>query len=88
MTLAFSLWQAWAEEMSAFVKSVDENHLLESGLEGFYSSAVFPESLDEEDSNPGSFFTQYGVDFIRNHEIPGIDFASVHSYPDNFTDRD
>jgi hypothetical protein len=70
--------------MAAFLKGVDGNHLLTTGLEGFYSSTVNSESVEQESSNPGSFATQYGVDFIRNHDVSGIDFASVHSYPDNW----
>lgn len=76
--------QEWLEEMAACVKSMDGNHLVTTGLEGFYSSVVFPGSVEQESSNPGSFATQYGVDFIRNHQVSGIDFASVHSYPDNW----
>lgn len=76
--------QAWLEEMALYVKSLDTNHMLEVGLEGFYSSAVSLESVDRESSNPGTFATQYGVDFIRNQQISALDFASVHSYPDNW----
>ena len=78
------LVQAWLEEMAAYVKSVDENHMLTTGLEGFYSSTVSSDSVVQESSNPGSYATQYGVDFIRNHQVSGIDFASVHLYPDNW----
>ena len=31
--------QSWIEEMVPFVKSLDANHLLTIGAEGFYSSA-------------------------------------------------
>ncbi|XP_024359301.1 putative mannan endo-1,4-beta-mannosidase 9 [Physcomitrium patens] len=80
-----NVFQAWLEEMALYVKSLDTNHMLEVGLEGFYSSAVSLESVDRESSNPGTFATQYGVDFIRNQQISALDFASVHSYPDNWT---
>ncbi|EFJ23690.1 hypothetical protein SELMODRAFT_232427 [Selaginella moellendorffii] len=68
--------QAWIEEMSAFVKSLDSNHMLEVGLEGFYCSS------DLQRAGLGSWSSDLGTDFIRNNAIPSIDFATVHSYPD------
>lgn len=69
--------QAWITEMAAHVKSIDSNHLLEAGLEGFYG----PQSSSEVQTNPGF---QVGTDFISNNLIPGIDFATLHSYPDQW----
>ncbi|KAL0921476.1 hypothetical protein M5K25_008552 [Dendrobium thyrsiflorum] len=69
--------QAWITEMAAHVKSIDSNHLLEAGLEGFYG----PKSNSEVQTNPGF---QVGTDFISNNQIPGIDFATLHSYPDQW----
>ncbi|KAH7651119.1 Mannan endo-1,4-beta-mannosidase protein [Dioscorea alata] len=69
--------QAWITEMAAHVKSIDSNHLLEVGLEGFYGQS----SSRMLQSNPGF---QIGTDFISNNLIPGIDFATVHSYPDQW----
>ncbi|KAJ8443669.1 hypothetical protein Cgig2_019651 [Carnegiea gigantea] len=69
--------QAWIGEMAAQVKSIDQNHLLEAGLEGFYGSS-HPEKMSR---NPGF---NVGTDFIANNQIPGIDFATVHAYPDQW----
>ncbi|KAK9164189.1 hypothetical protein Syun_005091 [Stephania yunnanensis] len=69
--------QAWITEMAAHVKSIDRNHLLEAGLEGFYGES----SQQRKQFNPGF---QVGTDFIQNNLIPGIDFATVHSYPDQW----
>ncbi|VFQ62410.1 unnamed protein product [Cuscuta campestris] len=69
--------QKWIEEMANFTKTIDENHLLEIGLEGFYGQQNPKKNLG---SNNG--FHQFGTDFIRNNQIPGIDFATVHAYPD------
>lgn len=69
--------QAWIGEMAAQVKSIDQNHLLEAGLEGFYGSS-HPEKMSV---NPGF---NIGTDFIANNQIPGIDFATVHAYPDQW----
>ncbi|KAK9285646.1 hypothetical protein L1049_024844 [Liquidambar formosana] len=69
--------QAWIMEMASFVKSIDRNHLLEVGLEGFYGNT----SPQRKRLNPG---LEIGTDFIANNRIPGIDFATVHSYPDQW----
>ncbi|PON93416.1 1,4-alpha-glucan-branching enzyme [Trema orientale] len=66
--------QAWITEMASYVKSIDGNHLLEAGLEGFYGPS-------KQQTNPNF---QVGTDFIANNQIPGIDFATVHSYPDQW----
>ncbi|KAJ7540760.1 hypothetical protein O6H91_10G029500 [Diphasiastrum complanatum] len=73
-----SILQAWIEEMSAFVKSIDGNHILEVGLEGFYS----PLSAERVSVNPSSFGEQTGTDFIKNNLPQQVDFATVHTYPD------
>ncbi|XXG90373.1 hypothetical protein AAC387_Pa12g2155 [Persea americana] len=72
--------QDWIEEMAKFVKSIDKNHLLTVGLEGFYGPTT-PEKLS---SNPGEWANSIGCDFIRNSKIPEIDFTSVHVYPDHW----
>ncbi|KAL1539532.1 Mannan endo-1,4-beta-mannosidase 7 [Salvia divinorum] len=64
--------QAWIEEMGSYLKSIDSNHLLEAGLEGFYN---------HNKKNP---HFEVGTDFLRNNEIAEIDFATVHSYPDQW----
>lgn len=69
--------QAWITEMAAYLKSIDSNHLLEAGLEGFYGQG----SSQKQQYNPNF---QIGTDFIANNQIPGIDFATVHSYPDQW----
>jgi mannan endo-1,4-beta-mannosidase len=72
--------QSWITEMAAHVKSIDGNHLLEAGLEGFYGlsppasrSSVNPSGQDK-----------MGTDFVANNQVPGIDFATVHSYADRW----
>ncbi|KAK2446413.1 mannan endo-1,4-beta-mannosidase [Trifolium repens] len=66
--------QGWISEMASYLKSIDGNHLLEAGLEGFYGES-------NRDSNPNF---QVGTDFIANNQIPTIDFATLHSYPDQW----
>ncbi|CAD5173361.1 unnamed protein product [Musa acuminata subsp. malaccensis] len=67
----------WIAEMAAYVKSIDSNHLLEAGLEGFYGA-----SSPQKQFNPR--LLQVGTDFIANNRIPNIDFATIHVYPDQW----
>ncbi|OIT18864.1 mannan endo-1,4-beta-mannosidase 1 [Nicotiana attenuata] len=67
----------WVQEMASFVKSLDNKHLLEVGMEGFYGDSI-PE---RKQVNPGY---QVGTDFISNHLINEIDFATIHAYTDQW----
>ncbi|XP_062008853.1 mannan endo-1,4-beta-mannosidase 4-like [Rosa rugosa] len=73
-----TLLQQWVKEMAAHVKSIDSNHLLEIGLEGFYGGTT-PEKKQFNPSN-----LEYGSDFIANNLIPEIDFASIHIYAEQW----
>ncbi|OMO67213.1 Glycoside hydrolase, family 5 [Corchorus olitorius] len=72
--------QDWLEEMTAFIKSIDKNHLLTIGLEGFYG----PKSPKKSTVNPEEWASALGSDFIRNSNIKNVDFTSVHIYPDHW----
>ncbi|PWA45125.1 mannan endo-1,4-beta-mannosidase 1 [Artemisia annua] len=67
----------WVQEMASYVKSLDQNHLLEIGMEGFYGDTM----PDRKQINPGY---QVGTDFISNNLIREIDFATIHAYPDQW----
>ncbi|XP_072985289.1 mannan endo-1,4-beta-mannosidase 6 isoform X1 [Typha latifolia] len=75
--------QAWIQEMAFYVKSIDPNHLLGTGTEGFYGLST-PDRLQ---LNPNAYAGQVGTDFIRNHRAFGIDFASAHIYPDSWLSK-
>src|SRR5688572_4346418 len=70
--------QSWIAEMAAHVKSIDGAHLLETGLEGFYGAS----SPSRGAVNPSGY--QVGADFLANNRVPGVDFATVHAYPDQW----
>ncbi|KAG9144259.1 hypothetical protein Leryth_023515 [Lithospermum erythrorhizon] len=72
--------QDWIQEMAVYVKSIDPKHLVEIGTEGFYGLST-PNRFQY---NPNTFAQQVGTDFIRNHQVLGVDFASVHIYPDSW----
>lgn len=73
-----SLLFDWLVEMSAFVKSLDPNHLVCSGEEGYRSDC----------RRPGWHAWLHnglkGEDFVRNSTIETLDFMTVHIYPDNW----
>ncbi|KAL3639138.1 Mannan endo-1,4-beta-mannosidase 7 [Castilleja foliolosa] len=69
--------QAWIAEMASYLKSIDNKHLLEIGLEGFYGQS----DAYKQQYNP-SF--QVGTDFLKNNQIQEVDFATIHSYPDQW----
>ncbi|PIA55400.1 hypothetical protein AQUCO_00800275v1 [Aquilegia coerulea] len=75
-----NILQHWIAEMASFVKSIDKNHLLTVGLEGFYG----PSNPEKLSANPGDWASSLGSDFIRNSNISNIDFASVHIYVDQW----
>ncbi|CAL5383550.1 unnamed protein product [Camellia sinensis] len=67
--------RGWITEMTLYLKSIDSNHLLEAGLEGFYGQTA-------SQKQQFNLNFQVGTDFIANNQIRGIDFATIHSYPD------
>ncbi|ONK63002.1 uncharacterized protein A4U43_C07F10370 [Asparagus officinalis] len=69
--------QNWISEMAGYVKSIDSNHMLEAGLEGFYGDS----RPDRKQYNPGY---EVGSDFIANNQISQIDFTTIHIYPDQW----
>ncbi|RLN15535.1 hypothetical protein C2845_PM02G42600 [Panicum miliaceum] len=68
--------QAWVEEMAPYVKSIDGDHLVTAGLEGFYGDGVH----ESKDLNPWGIY--YGTNFVETHRAHGVDFATIHLYPD------
>jgi mannan endo-1,4-beta-mannosidase len=64
----------WITEMSAYIQSLDPNHLVTTGIEGFY------------DDGHGPWYTNgsEGVDFLRDHQVVTIDYATAHSWPDHW----
>uniref|UniRef100_A0A1D1ZTE6 mannan endo-1,4-beta-mannosidase n=1 Tax=Auxenochlorella protothecoides TaxID=3075 RepID=A0A1D1ZTE6_AUXPR len=70
---------AWISEMAAFVKSIDSNHLLTTGEEG-YRVRGDTSCCTNNWLNGGV----KGVDFDTNVADRNIDFATVHAYPDNW----
>lgn len=79
--------QKWIEEMCIFVKSLDDNHLVAVGEEGYYS--LTDESLS---ANPqhgvANWAQEWGQDFVQDHAFDCIDFATFHAWVDNWHDAE
>ncbi|KAI0821629.1 mannanase [Trametes gibbosa] len=62
----------WASDISAYIKSIDSNHLVAIGDEGFFN----------EPGNPSyPYQGSEGIDFNANLNISTIDFGTAHLYP-------
>lgn len=72
---------SWVKEMAAFVKSLDTNHLLTVGEEGFWSTTSSAASSNPMASESG-WAAEYTQDFNADHSDPNIDFAAFHAWPD------
>jgi mannan endo-1,4-beta-mannosidase len=66
---------AWIDEMSAYVKSLDGNHLVTWGGEGGFNV----------ESDDWAYNGADGGDFDAEIALPNIDFGVFHSYPDWWT---
>lgn len=74
---AASSLHAWVGEMSEHIRSLDPNHLVTTGMEGFYCPANARKNTD-------SWHAACGTDFILNHQHQAIDFATCHVWPENW----
>ena len=74
-----SILCAWVAEMTAFIKSLDSNHLIATGEEG-YRADLTADSSSHSWLNNGL----KGGDFVCNTCRTGITLATVHCYPDSW----
>lgn len=56
---------------SAYIKSIDSNHLVSLGDEGFYNN----------DKNSYVYSGADGIDFDQNLQVSTLDFGTYHLYP-------
>jgi len=69
----------WLVEMSAHLKRIDDNHLVSTGMEGFYS---------REHADGGIYGGADGTDYLRHHRIDDIDVCTFHAYPGHWAKSD
>lgn len=65
----------WANDISTYIKSLDRNHLVTLGDEGFF---LDPSNTDGDWAYTGAD----GVDFVSNLKLKHLDFGTFHLYPD------
>lgn len=79
----------WAKEMSEYIKSIDKNHMVSVGDEGFLAGK------EKGSKNEGNwaYDGSTGINWEELIQIPTVDFGTVHLYPehwgiskDNYTD--
>eukprot|EP00899_Mesostigma_viride_P027392 jgi/Mesvir1/7838/Mv25064-RA.5 len=75
MKCPLSKMNNWINEMSAHVKAQGAKQMVTTGVEGFFST---------KELNPAPWATGMGQDFYMNHNVPNIDFAVYHLWPDNW----
>ena len=76
--------QNWLDMMSKHVRSLDPNHLITVGSEGFYGKST--PALQQY--NPQTWAAGTGQDYVNNTNLPNIDFGTVHAWPDNWLIKD
>jgi len=64
----------WADEMSAYIKSLDPNHMVSVGDEGFLDGG----------GEHWAYKANDGVDNKALTALPGIDFGTFHLYPEDW----
>ncbi|KAK9902791.1 hypothetical protein WJX75_006160 [Coccomyxa subellipsoidea] len=69
----------WVWDMAAYVKSIDSNHMVSTGEEGYRADG--PTNPPHNNWINGGF---KGVDPVGNIACPNIDFLTLHVYPDNW----
>ena len=67
-----SVLSRWAREMSGYLKSIDQNHLVAVGDEGFLDGT----------SEHWTYRANNGVDHRALTALPGIDYGTFHMYPE------
>lgn len=69
----------WATEISAYIKSLDKNHMVTLGDEGWLTPS--------DGYGDGSYaYSGYeGVDFVENLKIPTLDYGTFHLYPNSWS---
>lgn len=64
----------WAAEMSAYIKSIDPNHMVAVGDEGFLNGG----------GEHWAYKANDGVDHEKLTALPNIDFGTYHMYPEDW----
>src|SRR5690625_5662508 len=73
----------WYQEIAQYIKSIDSNHLLTTGEDGFDEGTPSEYSRGEY-SNTYVLRAQEGTSYVMNVAIPEIDYGYAHWYAGDF----
>lgn len=73
----------WYQEIARFIKSIDKNHLVGTGEEGF-DERVPSEYSESNYSNTYALRANEGTSYILNTAIPEIDYGNAHWYAPDY----
>ncbi|MBI4811381.1 MAG: hypothetical protein HY800_08100, partial [Ignavibacteriales bacterium] len=74
----------WMHEISTFIKTADQNHLISSGEEGLdITNELYSDEYRYNDQ-AWLFDGSGGVSFQQNLQNPSIDIGSIHCYPESW----
>jgi mannan endo-1,4-beta-mannosidase len=74
--------RSWVAEMSAYIKSIDTNHCVATGEEGFDVTGAGYSPVENYNNQTWMFDGTAGSSFKKNLLVAGIDLATSHLYPD------
>ncbi len=81
----FNIIKNWYEELSTFIRSIDQNHLITTGENGY---DIYPSLYSDIDLmyNSSYFLVNghKGTSFYENSRLKNIDYSSFHSYPNGW----
>jgi mannan endo-1,4-beta-mannosidase len=77
----------WVAEMAPFVKGLAPQQLVTVGEEGFWSTTAASVPFNPAHGE-ASWASEYTQDFVADHRVPEIDFATFHAWPDLWAGQD
>lgn len=72
---------SWVSEISAYIKSLDANHMVTLGDEGWFTPA-------QGYGDSYLYSGDLGIDWVSNLKISTIDYGTIHMYPVSWGEAD